>query len=126
MGSLVSSCLSGGNLMLMFSGFPSGSLSMDGLCTLQRPCAFQSNSLFMLTCCGALWLFAVVGQCSGVLRLWVHYCWRSLCPWHSWAEIACGPIPGCLWISPVLSLHCPVVYLWINAEYLWLIRFNCL
>ena len=50
MGSLVSSCLSGGNPMLMFSGFPSGSLSVSGLCTLQQPYAFRSNSLFMLTC----------------------------------------------------------------------------
>ena len=69
MGSLVSSCLSGGSPMLIFSDFPSGSLSVDGLCILQQPCAFRNNSVFMLTCCGASWLFTAAGQCSGVLRL---------------------------------------------------------
>ena len=44
MGSLVSPCLSGGNPMLIFSGFPSGNLSVDGLYTLQQPRALRSDS----------------------------------------------------------------------------------
>ena len=118
MGSLVSSCLSGGNPMLMFSGSPSGSLCVNGLCTLHQPYAFQSDSLFMLTCCRAPWLFQL--QVSAQIRSGFGF----LIAGRPFALGVTG-LAVCLWIDSrwfvdFSQINCAflVVYLQINAEFL--------
>ena len=51
----------------MFIGIPSGSFSVSGLCTLQQPYTFQSNSLFMRNSVA----FLAVAVTALMLRLWV-------------------------------------------------------
>ena len=95
---------------------------MSGLCTLQQPYAFQSGSLFMLTCCGTPWLFQL--QVSAWMCAGFGY------------VIAGGPfalgvtglrlLAVCLqidsgWFVDFSQINCAfrAVYLQINAEFLW-------
>ena len=117
------------NPMLVSSSFPSGSFSVNGLCTLQQPYAFRSNSLFMLTCCGAPWHFSVAGLCSDVLRLWFSYCWQALCLWRNWAELAWSLFGDGFWVVADFSrIKCAfrVAFCRLMQDTCGLIWLNCL